>query len=131
MLSKILYPFWDEKCKLLTSEKNIRFAGIIDSNGNIVSGGFKEGMVPLENDEKRLLEFTKFVYWFSLRKEYDKTLGPLNYLASRRDNLVLISFPFPQTELALLVSAEKSIDIEKLASHVVHIFNKQHLRSGD
>lgn len=59
----------------------------------------------------------------SLRKEYDKTLGPINYLAARRDRLVLISFPFPVSKFVLLISAEPTVDIEKIAKRVVMIFS--------
>ena len=47
----------------------------------------------------------------------------LNYIASRRDKVILISFPFPVTTNILLISAEPGLDIEKLAENVVKIFS--------
>jgi hypothetical protein len=49
-------------------------------------------------------------------------LGALNYIAARRDKIILISFPFPVSRHILLVSAEPGLDIEKLANIVVTIF---------
>jgi hypothetical protein len=112
-----------EKCNRLLKEEEIRFAGIIDSKGKLISGGFKEGVTPLEDDESRLQSFMEFVSKASLRKEYDKTLGPINYLAARRDKIVLVSFPFPVSKIVLLISANPNIDIEKLAKKVVDIFS--------
>jgi hypothetical protein len=43
-----------EKCAKLLEESEIRFAGIVDKNGKLVSGGFKEGLVPYEGDETKL-----------------------------------------------------------------------------
>src|SRR3989338_6438875 len=113
------HVFYESKCKNLTREKNVRFAGIIDETGKLVAGGFKEGLEPLEGSESKLHEFMEFVSRVTLRKEFDKTLGPINYLAARRDKLVLVSFPFPISNFVLLISAEPTVDIEKLANTVV------------
>jgi len=129
LLHKILYPGHDVKCRKLTQENEIRFAGIIDKDGAIVAGGFKKGLIPLEKDRLRLEEFMEFVYEISQRKSFDATLGPINYLAARRDRIVLISFPL--TDLTLLISADHTIDIEKLASHVVHVFGSEQSRFSD
>jgi len=42
-----------EKCKKLLEESEIRFAGIVDKDGQLISGGFKEGLTPYEGDETR------------------------------------------------------------------------------
>ena len=115
--------FYETKCLQLTQEKEIRFAGIINEFGKLVTGGFKAGLSPLENNENKLDDFMEFASRVSLRKEFDKTLGPINYLAARRDRLVLISFPFPISSFVLLISAEPTVDIEKLAEKVVTIFS--------
>ena len=113
---------YDEKCKKLLDEKEIRFAGIINEDGKLISGGFKEGLTPLEDDEAKLHSFMEFVSKVSIRKDYDQTLGPINYLAARRDKAVLVSFPFPVSQVLLLISAEPSVDIESLAAKIVDIF---------
>jgi len=113
---------YDEKCKKLLDEKEIRFAGIINEYGKLISGGFKEGLTPLEDDETKLQSFMEFVSKVSIRKEFDESLGPINYLAARRDKAVLVSFPFPVSKILLLISAEPSVNIENLATKVVGIF---------
>ena len=122
-MTELNYQVYDDKCKKIQDEADIRFAGIIDANGKLVSGGFKEGIVPLEDDESKLHSFMEFVSKVSIRKEYDQTLGPINYLAARRDKAVLVSFPFPVSQFVLLISAAPSVDIEQLASKVVNIFS--------
>ena len=107
----------------MCSSDLIRFAGIINESGKLVAGGFKPGLVPLENNDARLDDFMEFASRISLRKEFDKTLGPINYIAARRDKLILISFPFPVSKFVLLISAEPSADIEKIAKRVVAIFS--------
>ncbi len=113
---------YDEKCNKLLVESEIRFAGIVDKDGKLVAGGFKEGLTPYEDDETKLQEFFKFVSKASIRKEFDESLGPINYIAARRDKAVLVSFPFPVTKILLLISAEPTVNIESLAKKVIKIF---------
>ncbi len=113
---------YGEKCKKLLKDSDIRFAGIIDKDGKLVEGGFKENLTPYEGDETRLQSFLEFVSKASIRKEYDESLGPINYLAARRNKAVLVSFPFPITQVLLLISAEPTANIENLARKVVEIF---------
>lgn len=131
LIHKTHYPGYEEKCIKLLQEEKIRFAGIIDKNAEIVAGGFKKGIVPLEKDSFRLEEFMEFICEISQRKTFDDSLGPINYLAARRDKIILISFPFPITELTLLISADHTLDIEKLASHVVDVFDSEESRFTD
>lgn len=131
MHSLVQYPDYDKKCKKLCEEKEIRFAGIVDENGKLVAGGFKKGLVPLERDEQRLEEFMRFVSQVSLLKSFDDTLGPTCYIAARREKVILISFPFPLSKILLLISAEPTIDIEKLASHIVNIFDSDEARFAE
>ena len=120
--SESSFQLYDEKCKDLLKEPEIRFAGIINKQGRLVLGGFKEGLTPYENDETKLQAFYNFVSKASIRKEFDESLGPINYIAARRDKAVLVSFPFPISQILLLISAEPSINIEDLAKKVVEIF---------
>ena len=122
-MTELNYQAYDNKCKKLLEEDEIRFAGIINEVGALVSGGFKKEITPLEEDKAKLKSFMEFVSKVSIRKEYDQTLGPINYLAARRDKAVLVSFPFPVSKFVLLISANPSVDIEKLARKVVDIFS--------
>ncbi|HET8720103.1 MAG TPA: DUF6659 family protein [Candidatus Nitrosotenuis sp.] len=122
MAESMEIQFFETKCKTLTEEKEIRFAGIINDKGQLVAGGFKEGLAPFAENESRLHDFMEFASRISLRKEFDKMLGPINYLAARRDKIVLISFPFPVSNFVLLISAEPTVEIENVAKKVVSIF---------
>ena len=113
---------YNKKCDQLLAESEIRFAGIVNKDGKLIAGGFKQGITPHEGDETRLQSFLEFVSKASIRKEYDESLGPINYLAARRDKAVLVSFPFPITQVLLLISAEPTANIENLAKKVVEIF---------
>ncbi len=119
----MINQIYDDKCERLLQEDEVRFAGIINDQGILISGGFKKGLTPLEGDETKLKSFMEFVSKISIRTEFDESLGPINYLAARRDKAVLVSFPFPVSKIVLLISANPSVEIEKLAKKVVDIFS--------
>ncbi|MDA0756640.1 MAG: hypothetical protein O3C04_00850 [Crenarchaeota archaeon] len=115
---------FDPRCKEIQKHKGVRFAAIINHNGEKIAGGFTEGVTPYEGNETKLHDFYKFALTVSLRTdELKNSLGALNYIASRRDKVILISFPFPVTTNILLISAEPGLDIENLAQNVVKIFS--------
>jgi len=120
---------YEIRAKDLLDEDGVRFAGIINEDGNLISGGFKKGILPLESDQEKLESFLKFVSKISLRKQCDDSLGPINYLVARRDKTVLISFPFPLSKFLLLISAEPTVNIENLASKVIKVFGGPSLSS--
>ena len=116
--------------EILQLDDAMRFAAIIDHNGEKIAGGFKEGFTPLEGDEQRLQDFFKFVVEISLKTtDFSNSLGALNYISLRKDKVILIIFPFPVTEKILLISAEPNVEIEKFASKVVSIFSDSSLSS--
>ena len=119
---------FEPRCKEVQYHGGVRFAAIIDKDGNKIAGGFTEGVTPYEGDENNLHDFYKFAVDISLRTDHlSDSLGHLNYIASRRDKVILISFPFPISSNILLISAEPGLDIENLALDVVKIFSSESL----
>jgi len=91
--------------------------------GRLVAGGFKEGISPLEDEAERRKMYMELALRVSMRMEFDYTLGPVKYSASRREKAVMMSFPLNNN--VLLVSTEPSIDIEKFAQKVMKIIGKR------
>ena len=119
---------FEPRCNEVQYHSGVRFAAIINKDGNKIAGGFTEGVSPYEGDENNLHDFYKFAVDISLRTDHlSDSLGHLNYIASRRDKVILISFPFPISSNILLISAEPGLDIENLALDVVKIFSSESL----
>ena len=123
------YRIYEVRCKDVMEEDGIRFAGIIDEKGKLLAGGFKPGISPLEKDKEKFKRFLDRVIEISLRTENEGALGKLNYVACRRNKVVLISFPFPISRNLLLVSAETNVNIEKLATKICTVFGGSKLFS--
>lgn len=113
------YWLFDQKCKKLLQEKEIRFAGLINNMGRLVAGGFKEEIKPLEDDAERQKMYMELALRVSMRKEFDYSLGTVKYSASRREKIVMMSFPINNN--VLLISAEPDSDIDKTANKIMKL----------
>src|SRR3990172_11274258 len=119
--SEKISEYWvaDQKCKALVREDEIRFAGLINRMGKLVAGCFKPNIKPLEDDAERQKMYMELALRVSMRKEFDYSLGPVKYSASRREKAVMLSFPMNSN--ALLVSAEPNVDIDKTANKIIKL----------
>ncbi len=113
------YSIFEQKCNTLLQEEEIRFASFINSMGRLVAGGFKEGITPIEDEAERQKMYMELALRVSMRKDFDYSLGPVKYTASRRKNAVVMSFPINSN--VLLISAEPTVDIDKLANKIMKI----------
>jgi hypothetical protein len=110
------YYQYEEKCQSLLKEPEIRFAALINHMGNLVAGGMKQGMKPLEDEADMRKLYMELILRVSTRKEFDYSLGPVEYSASRREKAVVISFPIGNK--VLLVSANTNVNIDETAKKI-------------
>ena len=76
---------YEPRCIEVQHQDGVRFAAIIDKKGEKIAGGFREGIVPYEEDENRLHGFYKSAVDLSFQHDHLSTsLGALNYIASRQ-----------------------------------------------
>jgi len=113
------YWIFEQKCKKILQEDEIRFAGIVNKMGRLVAGGFKEGIMPLEDEEDRRKMYMELILRVSMRSEFDYSLGKVKYTASRREKAVVMSFPLDNN--VLLISAEPDISIDKTANKILKL----------
>ena len=81
----------DSACAELSEEGQIRHVGVINSLGHLVAGVFKKGITPLLAEDKIAMTYMQLMLDFKMRKELDDVLGPIDYIASRRTNHLIIT----------------------------------------
>ena len=108
-------------CNRLCNEPKIRFCGVVNSLGRLVTGGFRDGIKPLVNEDQRGMLYIQSTLELSMKREFNDTLGNVNFTTSYRDNVALITIPIHQNYL-LLLSAERNAEIEQIVKNAVHIF---------
>lgn len=116
---EILQEILDE----IFTEKEIRFAGFIDLDGNLIKGRVRESIIPFENDEEQKKIFRELAIRVATRVKFDYSMGRVKYSASRREKLVMMSFPLKNS--ILLITAEPNVNIDRLAYKIIQFLGKE------
>jgi len=122
MVNEIPERLFKQKLDEILSEQEIRFAGFVNMQGELVEGQFREDVVPFENDEDQKRVFRELAIRISTRKNFDFSMGAVKYSASRREKLVMMSFPLKN--IILLITTEPHVNIDRLAYKIIQILGK-------
>ena len=124
-MTKEHFPIEDIKNRIedIMTEPEIRFCGLIDSSGELVLGNFGNEIIPLENDPRRRQMFQELAHRVANRKGFDANLGRVKYSASRRENVVMMSFPLGR--YIILLTAEPSVNIDRLGWKIIQKLGNQ------
>lgn len=112
----------ENACQLLSSEEMVRHVGVINRLGHLVAGGFRKGVKPLLSEEKIRMVYMQMQLDFNMRKELDDTLGPIDYIASRRTKQLIISVPIGEN--LVLITAEPSADDKIIIKKAEELFDE-------
>ena len=112
----------EKECQDLLKLDGIRFVGVINHLGNLVAGGFKENVEPFETEEKCRMMYMQMVLEISMRKDFDRALGKIDYITSKRKNAVMVSIPFG--EKLILISSIPSVSPEEIVVQAKRVFTE-------
>ena len=113
------YYLYRQKCRLLLEGPETRFAGFLDSMGNLIAGGFKDGIIPLNDESERRKLHIENVLRVKTQQDFDYDLGQVEYTASRRRKCT--TFTFDLGDKVLFVSTQPNVDIESTAQKIIRI----------
>lgn len=112
----------DVACSKLSNEDKVRHVGVINELGRLVAGGFKKGVTPMLSDDKIRMVYMQMQLDFNMRQELDEVLGPIDYIASRRTNQLIINVPIGEN--IVLIAAEPDADDKKIIKKAEEIFDE-------
>ena len=122
-----IYQLYERKCEKLLGDEQLRFVGVINKLGNLIAGGFRREIIPFETEAKNRMMYMQMVLEVSMRKEFDDTLGEIDYIASKRKNALMISIPIDD-ELLLISASPDSIP-EEIVSKAIRVFKNSRRRN--
>ena len=119
------FPLDDIKNKIkeILLEPEIRFCGLIDCNGELIEGDMKSDVIPFENDTRRRQMFQELAHRVANRQGFDANLGRVKYSSSRREKVVMMSFPIGK--YILMIIAEPSVNIDRLGWKITYKLEHQ------
>ncbi len=100
-------------------EPSFRFVGIINDKGRVLAGGPRKDVKLLIDERESEMVRTEIGFMMRMRKEHDPHLGPVNFVVSHRENVVLLTFPV--SEYILYVSATNEIDLGKVPFRILQV----------
>lgn len=102
--------------------EKIRFVGIIDQMGKLITGNMKEGLRSLERDDGSIRLYIGYAINNVLRRDFDNVFGRVLYTFSERERIKLLTIPIDDN--LLLVSMDKSTDHVELINKIIAVANK-------
>lgn len=113
------YLFFRKQCNAILKEPEIRFVGFLNSMGNLIAGGFKEGTKPLNDESERRKLHIDSVLRLRTQEDFDYDLGSTEYIASRRKKVII--FTFQMDDNVLFVSTQTNVEIDRTAKKIIQI----------
>ena len=111
---------YDELCERIKKiDPKVRFAGVINSKGRLVSGGMVSSKKPLEDTKKDEMLFMELALRVKMRSEFDGELGKVKFSLSFREKLIVMSFPLKSD--VLLVSMDKRMSFDKIPFKILKL----------
>ena len=107
---------WRSASKYILSLPETRFVGVISNMGRLILGDYKKGIVPIAEIDhyKMCMEHALELF---MKKDLDDILGPLDYIVSKRKNIVIITVPVDNH--LVLISAEPKAKIEPIIEDIL------------
>ena len=114
---------YDKKCREILEDPEMLFAGLLDGSGNLLAGGYKEGTCSRLTEEQHQTICSELASRVTKRKKFDAELGHVKYSASRRENVVIMSFPI--YDKVVMIIALPNINIDRYAFRIISKLGRQ------
>jgi hypothetical protein len=96
--------------KILALDPAMRFAAILDLNGNILEGIMNENKTSLESQKQQEKFCKDAAKARKMREVYDDTLGKVRYIHTERENVTQITSYTPNSTIFITMEPELRIN---------------------
>lgn len=108
--------------QLFAIDEKIRFVGIVNSNSEVIDGGFRKGIEPLldvnEEQDMYLQSHSNMTFFQSFANKF----GPVDYMITKQKKITIMTFPYKEHILCLSVSSET--DVDKIRDEITTLIGK-------
>ena len=95
--------------KIVALDPNMRFASIIDHNGNILEGIMNQGKTSLESQKQEEYFCKQVARRRKMRKEFDRQLGKVRYVHVEREKVTQLAIYTKRKIIFVTLEPELSI----------------------
>ena len=122
MMQTMQFPYKGLCKKIRDVNDNIRFAGVINGNGRLITGAARENIQFYVDERDREMLFMEAAMRTRMLLEFDSSLGPMNFSIYHRKNVITMEFPLGNE--TVYVSAEKDFDLKKTPFEILKILKQ-------
>jgi len=114
---------FEELCKnVMKIDDEIRFAGILDKNGELVAGGYRDGLTSHLNSDESRMSFHYASRGWESRKNLSHRVGKERFAIIEFEKVKQISIPVDNQNI-LLMSVEPNTDHDKIMKNVFPVLS--------
>jgi hypothetical protein len=103
--------------RIIKLDRNIRFAGIVNGRGEVIEGGFQQGVRPLLDGTDEQQMYMQSLWNVTTLQKYSGRLGKVRYSMTEHDKVTLMTFPLGDGILCLSTSSKA--DANKIRDKVM------------
>lgn len=96
--------------EIFAVNKDIRFVGIVNREGEVIEGGFRKGIEPLLDQNEEQDMYLQSLSNISFFQSFSEKFGPVDYLLIRQKKITMITIPYKANILCMSVSSQSDID---------------------
>src|SRR5262245_26575545 len=113
--------------RIIKLDRNIRFVGIVNNRGEVIEGGFQQGVQPLLNETDEQQMYIQSLWNLTTLESYSDKLGRVRYSITEHDRVTLMTFPFGSGILCL--STTPKANMNKIRDKVMRVIRNVSAKS--
>ncbi len=105
--------------RIIKLDRSIRFVGIVNNRGEVIEGGFKQGVEPMLNETDEQQMYIHSLSNLTMLQSYKDRLGMVRYSLTEHEKVKLFTFPIDEGILCL--SATPKANTGKIRDKVMKV----------
>jgi hypothetical protein len=109
--------------RIIKLDRSIRFVGIVNNRGEVIEGGFKQGVEPMLNGTDEQQMYIQSLSNLTMLQSYKDRLGMVRYSLTEHEKVILMTFPL--RDGILCVSALPKANMNKIRDEVMKVLKSK------
>ncbi len=109
--------------RIIKLDRSIRFVGIVNNKGEVIEGGFKQGVEPLLNGTDEQHMYIHSLSNLTMLQSYSDRIGAVRYSLTEHEKVTLMTFPLGEGILCL--SAMPKANMDKIRDKIVKVLKSK------
>ena len=105
--------------RIIKLDRSIRFVGIVNNRGEVIEGGFKQGVQPLLNGTDEQQMYIHSLSNLTMLQSYSDRLGMVRYSLTEHEKVTLMTFP--HGDGVLCISAMSKANMNNIRDKVMKV----------